>query len=316
MNNHFREVILKNQELELTILPDAGCHWPRLRIPHQGAWIDLLAPVSDFSTILSAPSSLGSYIMAPWANRLPGGVLDFEGKKHQLRLNFPDNTTIHGDLRKRAWKVIETTPERFCAELDSADHPDFNYPFHLKFEYAVELRDSLLTQSFFMTNKGSGPAPAGFGYHPFFRRRLYPNRQDPVLTLPAEKIFLAREHMPTGPAVPVTGRTDLRGAKRLGTPSLDDCFTELTQSSVRLVYPEDGVEVLFELDPLFRYVVLYIPTQPDGQGAEFFAIEPQTHVTGALPLTAQGWKDTGLKVLAPGERWGAPLKISIKQKKG
>ena len=119
--------------------------------------------------------------------------------------------------------------------------------------------------------------------------------------------------MPTGPAVAVAGRTDLRGTKPLGTPALDDCFTELSHPSARLFYPEDGVEVLFDLDPLFRYVVLYIPTQPDGSGEEFFAIEPQTHVTGALPLTAQGWKDTGLKILAPGERWGGPLKISVKQ---
>ena len=107
----------------------------------------------------------------------------------------------------------------------------------------------------------------------------------------------------------------MRSDKSLGTPALDDCFTELSHPSARLFYPEDGVEVLFDLDPLFRYVVLYIPTQPDGSGAEFFAIEPQTHVTGALPLTAQGWKDTGLKILAPGERWGAPLKISVKQSK-
>jgi len=315
MKTIFREVVLKNNQIELTLLPEAGCHWPRLRILHQGTWIDLLSPVAEHASILSAPSSLGSYIMAPWANRLPGGVLEFEGQKHTLRLNFPDNTTIHGDLRKRAWKVVEVTPLRFRAELDSAEHHDFNYPFHLKFEYTVELQGDTLTQSFFITNKDKRPAPVGFGYHPFFKRQLFPGRKDPILTLPAQKIFMAKDHMPMGPAVMVDGRTDLRGLKPLGTPALDDCFTELTDRNIRLAYPEDGVEVLFELDPLFRYVVLYIPTQPDGGGAEFFAIEPQTHVTGALPLTAQGWADTGLKVLKPGERWGAPLKISVKQTK-
>lgn len=329
MKTAFREVILKNGQIELTLLPEAGCHWPRLRILHQGAWIDLLSPVSNYASILSAPSSLGSYIMAPWANRLPGGVLKFEGQKYPLRLNFPDNTTIHGDLRKRAWTVLEATPALFRAALDSADYPDFNYPFHLNFEYAVELQGGTLIQSFFITNKDSRPAPAGFGYHPFFKRQLYPGRKDPVLTLPAQKIFLAKDHIPTGPAVGVAGRTDLRSTKPLGTPSLDDCFTGLTDQHIRLFYPEDGVEVIFELDPIFKYVVLYVPnkaspegarhlekqepgTRPRLVGAEFFAIEPQTHVTGALPLAAQGWKDTGLKVLVPGERWGGPLKISVK----
>ncbi len=330
MKKTFLEVILKNSEIELTILPEAGCHWPRLRIFKSGEWIDLLSPVSDYATILSAPSSVGSYIMAPWANRLPGGVMEFDGQKHNLRLNFPDNTAIHGDLRKRTWKVREATDSRFRAELNSADYADFNYPFRLRFEYIVELQDSTLTQSFFITNKDTRPAPVGFGYHPFFKRHLRPGRKDPVLILPAAKIFEAKDHMPQGPAIPVSGRTDLRSPKPLGTPALDDCFTELTENRIRLNYPEDGVEVVFELAPVFQYVVLYIPnkatsegarhlekqelgTCPPLAGAEFLAIEPQTHVTGALPLAAQGWHDTGLKVLAPGERWGAPMKIRIEQ---
>lgn len=308
-----KECVLKNDQLELTVLPEAGCHWPRLRLPKNGEWIDLLAPVADYQTILSAPSSLGSYIMAPWANRLPGGILDFAGQKHQLRINFPDQTTIHGDLRKRAWTVRESSDSFFHAELDSADHADFNFPFRLFFDYRIELKGNQLTQHFLITNRDSRPAPAGFGYHPFFKRQLYPGRPDPILILPARKIFPARNHIPTGPAEPVEGRTNLRAVKKLGTPALDDCFTDLTENRVRLIYVDDGIEVVFDLDPLFRYVVIYVPTRPDGQGADFFAIEPQTHVTGASVLAAQGWQDTGLKVLQPGETWGAPLSLTVKR---
>jgi len=308
----FQTVILKNEHLELTLLPEAGCHWPSLRVPCRGEWIDLLAPVENYASILTAPSSLGSYIMAPWANRLPEGRFTFADQEHQVRINFPDQTAIHGDLRKRAWKMTNVTERSFKAELDSAEYPDFNYPFALHFEYGVDLQGDTLTQSFWITNRGSAAAPAGFGYHPFFRRRLFPGRQDPRLVLPAQKIFPAKDHIPTGPALAVTGRTDLRTPKPLGTPGLDDCFTDLSSHEVRLFYPEDGLEVLFELGSIFSNVVVYIPTKPDGSGADFFAIEPQTHVTGALVLAAQGWKNTGLKILSPQERWGGELKIRVK----
>ena len=330
----FREIKLKNDFIELTILPEAGCHWPRLRIPAPmrrssalnakeafagnvppGPWIDLLYPAEDYAAILSAPSSTGSYIMAPWANRLPGGLLEFEGKSYPLRLNFPDHTAIHGDVRKRAWKVLEATPARFQAELDSAGIPDFNYPFHLLFDHAVELRDRTLFLDFTIQNKGASRAPAGFGYHPFFKRQLLPGRKDPILLMPAGKIFPAREHMPTGPAVAVGGKTDFRKEKPLGAPELDDCFTDFSEGNIRLIYPEDKVEVIFELDPVFSHAVIYIPSKAGGEGHDFFAVEPQTHVTGAIPLAAKGWKDTGLKVLEPGERWGGRLSLTVLSQK-
>ena len=112
-NADFQEVVLKNDHMELTILPEAGCHWPKLRIPLDGKWTDLLYPVEDYASILSQPSSLGSYMMCPWSNRIPGGVFEFQGEKHQLRVNFPDHTAIHGDVRNRPWEVIQNSASDF-----------------------------------------------------------------------------------------------------------------------------------------------------------------------------------------------------------
>ncbi len=311
-NETFQKVVLKSDQLELVILPEAGCHWPSLRVCRAGKMIDLLCPVKDYATILSAPSSTGSYLMAPWCNRLPHGLFPFEGAQYHLRLNFPDNTTIHGDVRKRPWQVLEATPAFFKARLESAQFPDFNFPFRLIFEQGVSLKAGTLTIELRITNTDTRRAPVGFGYHPFFKRRLSENAGDPVLRVPAGKIFLAKDHMPTGPAVPVSGRTDFRQGKRLGVPTLDDCFTALTENEICLNYPEEGVEVTFDFDPAFAYTVLYVPTQDNGEGGDFFAIEPQTHVTGALGLMARGCHDTGLKILAPGETWGAELRLSVK----
>ena len=310
----FQQVVLKNDRLELVILPEIGCHWPRLRVPIAGQMTDLLYPVEDYDSILSAPSSTGSYIMAPWCNRLPGGRMPFEGAKYHTRINFPDNTAIHGDVRKRPWQVLDATPFLFKARLETAPFTDFNYPFRLIFDHSVFLEQGTLMLHLNITNADTRRAPVGFGYHPFFKRRLFAGRPDPILTLPAEKIFPAKEHMPTGPALPVTGRSDFRGEKRLGSPALDDCFTGLTEHKIRLRYPEDGLEVIFELGPEFQFAVIYIPAKEDGSGHDFFAIEPQTHVTGAFGLMAQGIQNTGLKILAPGETWGASLKIHIQHR--
>ncbi len=307
----FKEMILKNEHAELTILPEAGCHWPRLRIPLAGQWTDLLFPVEDYAAILSAPSSTGSYIMAPWSNRLPGGVFEFEGKRYPLRINFPGNTAIHGDVRKRAWTVLEASSRRFQARLDSGKTPDFNYPFRLLFEHTVELKENTLFLNFTIENKDTVRAPVGFGYHPFFKRQLVPGRKDPVLILPANKVFPARAHRPTGPALPVSGRTDLRQEKPLGSPELDDCFTDFSEHKIKLIYPEDGVKVIFEMDPAFSHTVIYVPNKADGRPGDFFAIEPVTHVTNGFNLLAQGWKDTGVKVLNPGEKWGGGITLTI-----
>lgn len=301
----YPEKYLKNDFFELGFLPDFGCHWTKLRILVKGKWLDLLYPVSD----LTDPK-LGSFMLAPWSNRIVDGSFQFEGKRHQLRINFPYHTAIHGDVRSRPWKV-KAAGRKFEATLDSRDFSDFNYPFALAFEHSVELLDRKLRVSLFVKNVDQNSAPAGFGFHPYFHRRLTEKDSDVMLILPAEKVSPDEKCIPTGPPVPVSIAVDLRRERFLGNPNLDHCYTNLTDDKIRLIYPGTKLEARFTLDPVFSHVVIYAPINDNGGPRDYFSVEPVTHVNDGFNLYAKGWKNTGVKVLAPGERWGGSWELSV-----
>lgn len=299
--------ILKNDQIELTLLPEQGCYWRTLRVFLEGKWRDLLEPIPD----QAPPFKFGSYMMAPWSNRIPKGHFEFEGKPYQVRVNFPDDTAIHGDVRYRPWTIQKASPEHFAATLDSGNFSDFNYPFKLAFKHSLELGKNSLSMSLHIENKDRSNAPVGMGFHPFFKRRLTQRDQDAVVLLPAEKVYPDVKCIPTGPPVPVSGNTDLRRKKFLGNPNLDHCYTELTENVIRLLYTGSKAEVHYEFDPIFTHTVIYAPQDEKGQSKDFVALEPVTHVNNGFNFLAQGWKGTGIKVLKPGETWGGTCKLTI-----
>jgi len=259
-----------------------------------------------------ARPEFGSYVLAPWSNRIVGGGFPFEGTWYQVRNNFPDGTAIHGDVRSRPWKVQVATQNQLVAVLDSRRFPDFNFPFAYTFEHSLELTDQNLKVGLFLHNVGSRRAPAGLGFHPFVKRRLTRFDPDVMLVLPAEKVSPDIRSVPTGPPIPVSGPVDLRGEKFLGNPNLDHCYTALTAHTIRLIYPGTKVEAEFRLEPIYSHVVVYAPVDALGKAADYLSVEPVTHVNNGFNLYAQGWKGTGVKVLDPGERWGGYWELSFR----
>lgn len=298
---------LKNKHWELTLFPDYGCYWNTLRVDLNGKWVNLLEPLSGDKP----PFRYGSYLMAPWSNRIVQGVFEFNGKKYQLRKNFPDQTAIHGDVRTRRWEIQVATDQRFEATLDSRKFPDFNYPFKLTFRHTLEVSDNCLRMSLLIENVDSERAPVGFGFHPFFKRRLTDLDQDVTLLLPAGKLYPDEKCIPTGPAVAVSGRMDLRSEHFLGNPNLDHCFTDLTENLIRLIYLGSNVEIQYRLDPIFSHVVVYAPNDDAGHPKGFVAVEPVTHVNNGFNFYSQGWQRTGVQILEPGQVWGGSCELSI-----
>src|SRR3989338_444431 len=193
---------LENSQFKLSLFPDFGCYWNTLRIHLRGKWTDLLEPLFGEAP----PFHFGSYMMAPWSNRIVQGVFEFEGKRYQLQKNFPDETAIHGDIRSRPWDIQVATPVKFEAVLDSTKFLDFNYPFKLRFRHVLEVLENRLRMSLFIENMDRQHVPVGLGFHTFFKRRLTKQDQDVIVLLPAEKVYPDEKCIPTGPAIAVSGR--------------------------------------------------------------------------------------------------------------
>ncbi len=301
------ELTLKNRHLELTIRPDLGCHWSQLKVSAKGQWHELLVPAEPTS---KGGLRYGSFVMAPWSNRIERARFQFAGESYRLRANRDDSTAIHGDVRSRPWEVENFDGQTFVATLDSAGFEDFNFPFSVSFRYELELARECIRTRFTMENRDERAIPLGCGFHPFFRRRLSSRDRDVIVVLPARRVYPLRNCLPTGAAVEVSDQRDLSSLAPLGNRDLDDCFTDFETGTFRLFYPGTGLEVRLDVDPAFGHAVVYAPPHST-TGSGFVAVEPVSHVTNGVNLLASGWKDTGVAVIDPGATWSGSWALSV-----
>ena len=89
--------------------------------------------------------------------------------------------------------------------------------------------------------------------------------------------------------------------------SAEGCDTYLSQWEGRAtLHWDDGRELALRADPAFAHLVVY--TAP---GADFLCVEPVSNVADAFNLAAAGDARTGMRVLAPGERYSASLRMDF-----
>jgi aldose 1-epimerase len=147
-----------------SLLPEAGGAVASLAFRGR----DALAPLplgADPNT-----SFCGAFVMAPWANRLDGGLLPVAGLEYRAPVNRPeDGTAIHGLARDRPWAVQGAAPSRavLAQEFDGAD---LGLPWRYAARLEVRLDDGGAAVSLGIWNRAPLPFPFGLGWHPFFLR--------------------------------------------------------------------------------------------------------------------------------------------------
>ena len=189
---------LTNDRIDLRFLPEFGCHWTRLRVSVKGEWIDFLKPVADGDALLDRPTGQGSYIVAPWSHRIPGGTFAFAGKRYEVQPNLEDGSAIHGDVRLRPWETLQADSQSFEARLETQRFEDFNYPFSLVFSHRMELDGEQLRVTFKTENVDREPVPVGVGFHPHFLRRPTGCDEDVLLRIAADRVYPLQNNLPIG----------------------------------------------------------------------------------------------------------------------
>ena len=76
---------------------------------------------------------------------------------------------------------------------------------------------------------------------------------------------------------------------------MDHCFGGW-DGRAEVHWPETGIRLRIEAEPLFGHLVIYIPA-----GREIFCVEPVSHVNDGFNLAGRGVADTGVRILVPGE---------------
>lgn len=281
-------VTLDSGSMRVTVTPERGGSLLAIAVRRGDSWIDLLA---DAKAPGARPSS---WLMLPYSNRIRDGRFSFGGREY--RLANPGNHAIHGDVRNRPWRVRERTPTGLVLDFDSRVVPDFNWPWPIRVRAEIRVGGDALVQSIALENLGETPMPAGFGWHPYFRRSLTREGEPVELAFRATGIHpdTNADGLPDGPTVPLPERLDHSVRKPVAADGLDACFAGFG-GSAELAWPESGVRLLFECTPNITHLVCYAPAD-----RPVIAVEPAANANDGVNLLAAGEPDSGVIELAPG----------------
>lgn len=287
---------LQAGEASLTLAPETGGAIVGWTVgPHH-----VLRPPLVDSVQRGTVRGMAAFPLVPYSNRIDNARFTFAGQSYQLARNFGDEPhSIHGVGWTSVWDVAEVSARaaRLTLTFDARGEVARGWPFPFDAELRFALDPDQLTVALAMTNRHDQPAPAGLGLHPFF-----PRTDAATLRFAADGAWRnGADHLPSE-HVPVPPEWNHDPARRVGSATLDNLFTGW-DGTAEIALAPSPIVVRLSASELFRRLVVYVP-----EGKPYFATEPVSHRTDAI--NHQG-EDTGLRILAPGERLGGEIRFRL-----
>lgn len=290
----FGRFVLQHGDQTVELAPDVGGAIARYSIIHDDVSVDLMRATSfDTRNVLD----FACFPLVPYSSRVREGRFRFEGREIRLPLNFGDHPhSIHGHGWQAPWSVSAVAPDSVTLDYD---HVADAWPWAYRARQSFLLDREMLTIELSLTNLSDRSMPAGLGLHPYFPRarkaRLRANVSS-VWRMNAEVMPLER--------VPLPADCRLPEGVALRDVVLDNGF-EGWDGRAEITWPELGLGLDLEASPALRRLVVYAPA-----GQEFFCVEPVSNMTDAFNRAAEGERDTGMRVLAPGEAFAAWMRLT------
>lgn len=248
-----------------------------------GRTIDWLRPALPDAIATAFPQGMSCFPLVPFSNRIRNGRFTFRGREIQLPPNFPPEPhAIHGDGWHAAWRVV--SHEAGEATIEYA-HRAGAWPFPYTASQRIRLTPDDLELEMSVRNDSSEPMPAGFGFHPYFKRT------------PGARLRTAARAMWENDAEAMPSR-------QVAPPHLDGLDPDAIaldnnfvgwSGTARIEWPEWNARLVLTTDGPFTCLVIYTPP-----GRDFFCAEPVTNCIDAFNLAAAGRTDTGMLVIEPG----------------
>ncbi|GAB3298494.1 galactose mutarotase [Epidermidibacterium keratini] len=260
--------------------------------------------LAGYPASAKADAGRGQLLM-PWPNRVRDGKYTFAGRDQQLALTEPARSNAsHGLVRWSLWTLEAHESSRLVVSYSLLPQQGWDYPLQLRVRY--ELGADGLTVTPEATNIGDGPAPFGFGAHPYLT--LGEQRVDELtLRVPANTVLKVDDRLiPTG-TTPVPAGLDFREPRTIGDAVLDHAFTDLAADGrweVTLA-AQDRRTVVWADATAYPFVQIFTGDTLPAEKARTtgIAIEPMTCPANALATGEH------LILLKPGQRWSAPWGI-------
>ena len=230
----------------------------------------------------------GSYLMAPWAGRVAGAMMEWHGQTLHLPANMPPHS-IHGLVCSRPTELVHRTAQRLTVACK------LDWALGGEVRQSITLRPGRLEMTAEIT-AGASSMPLWAGWHPFFRR---PEDGDVELTLKASgRLEVSKDLIPTGQVIALSDDEDLREGKRLSDSRLDLAYVNVVSPAL-IRWPDLSMRIEWR-DPIKTAVVFTPPYA--------FCVEPQSAWPDALHLASAGVHGTGLIELPPGQTKGLAMR--------
>jgi aldose 1-epimerase len=289
--------------LEATFVPGAGMLCCSLR--HRGE--QLLAQNAGLEAYAGRGKTMGIPLLYPWANRLAGFEYTVGGQTVAVphdptRVALDGNgLPIHGVIGGRlAWELTDSPgpgARSLAARLSWSDaEPELFevFPFRHDLRYEARLAGGRLEVEVTVDACDGDAVPVAFGFHPYLSLPGVPRERWLVQLAPMRHLALDADQIPVGPDETLPAqRFELEGRE------FDDGFDAVAQPA-RFAVAAGGRRIGLELQEGYPCAQVYAP-----KTGQFICFEPMTAPANALRSGA------GLRVLAPGERYGAAFALSV-----
>jgi aldose 1-epimerase len=239
--------------------------------------------------------AMALFPLLPYCNRIGSARFHWLGTEYQLDRNFGDSPhAIHGVGWQRAWITEQADPSAVVLTLEHSADRSWPFAFHARVGYSLSTIG--LTVTLRLTNRHWTDAPAGFGIHPYF-----PKQHDPALRFDANGAWkndsdsLPERHGPVPP--------DWQHAifRPVAQSRLDNCFTGWDGKAEIHAGP---ASLRIEASSVFRHLQVFTP-----HWADFFCVEPVTHVPDALNRPDLP-PEQAMHILAPGETLSGSISLT------
>jgi aldose 1-epimerase len=254
---------LSRGECSLIVIPEHGgsiVGWTR-------GGRHLLRHPSPASVLLGQPGAMGGFPLVPYCNRIAWRRFSWDGRAYELAANFGDHPhAIHGVGWQKPWHVEDISADAVTLSLrhDPIGESASGWPFAFAALLTYRLMDSGLIVDIEATNLHPSSAPMGIGIHPYF-----PRMPGAAIRFQADGVWINRDSLPASHE-PVPHGWDFSQGRLADREPLDNCFTgwrgEATIPGMRI-----------EADPVLHNFQVFTPA-----GADFFCVEPVSHVPDAI----------------------------------
>jgi aldose 1-epimerase len=235
--------------------------------------------------------------MVPFSNRIAHGRFSSSGKDVCLSPNFPVDHhphPLHGFGWLSAWQVMEQ--DAASATLEHAG-PGGEWPWPYRAQQSFSLNDEGLEITLSLTNLGATPMPTGLGFHPYF-----PRTDKTIYRAKHRGEWLndhdcLPRHLNLGPEP-----RDWWEGEAVGTRVVDTVYIG-REGPLIIGWPERGLQLTIEPTANLPFTAIYSPP-----GADFFCVEPVSHMTDAVNRDRP---DNGLVWLECGETLTVGITLSV-----